>query len=1829
MKWLLLFFAVWTLHTAHAGEIPGWGVPLAVGGCGSCGTGNSTGEIDVGTLFRADLGPGDMQSHLGALVLRSTEGSNLLGDPAGLQFEGDITSSELEVVYDSSGRFAQIVTPRVFINISVNTSYKYTFRIMKLAAKGSLSGGRYAVNSSSAYLLREFTIENPDTSSANNRVKVRDTGTSAEWLFAYSNGISGWTLTLPTSIGSVDLISTNHAPTAWTLIKRYKDGAGTTIAQRSQVFTNLSWGTVMLQEVEGVGSDVRTNRWSYYTSGLPFSPTSSTPPIYTEELADGSWRLVESYDASGRVTSELHGIDSLPTTTASLARRVTYSYAAQHADDTLDREPDSPRKIEEFWKGTLVGRTYHVYAPAYHRMVTCPNPLTSITALASESDKLESVVEYDYDTTIVLRRVSQDGTVWLPTTTIDVDGTKTTVADSGQHDGSGWTVAEGFRVEDVYSPTGILKSHKKWAIQGSSVGPLVESTVASNFEDFGRPQRFDYLDGLYKTATYACCGLASQTDKDGTVTSFDYDALGRQTIVVRYNVTSFTVLDAADRVVEEGRIGTDSSTISQKGYGYDTTGFKTKETNFLSATLYGVTSFARTKVTGNFDQVTQTNPDGGTRVDRFLADGRTERTTGTAVSLVRYVYGVTSTSYNGSTRSLRSTQQIKLLANGTDTGETVTQCQDGAGRPVKVIWPGSVAAYTYYNGYGQKAKEVDADGVTQLFRYDGQGQLVVTAVDLDQDSYVDNYDAGQSGPDRVTQTLVTYLDTGAAGNGRGMPIRRTETRVWTAVNSASTALVSTVDEALSGLQRWAVSYKDQSTPVTTVTLTTPGTTRTVRTTAPDLSYVVQTFTGGRLTSVKSYTSGSSQVTSVTVGYDTHGRQSTQTDARNGTTTQTYNWADLIASVTTPAPGNGHAAQTTINTYNASLQVETVSLPDGGMVNNQYFPTGLLKKTWGTRTYPVEYTYDDQGRMKTMVTWQNFGSSSGAATTTWNYHSTRGWLESKVYHGQSVGTEYTYSNSGRLKTRKWARNGTGGNRILTTYHYGFDDTVTNDQHGDLAAVIYSNDAETQPLRYNYDRRGRRTTTKLYTSGTSSPTILNDTASAASTTTHNFNDAGLFTGEGYSGGTLSGLTVTVGYDGYLRRNSLGANTSTTISQSYAYDTAGRLQSVTDGSYSSTYAYHANSRLISTITSKQSTTTRLTVSRNYDRLERLIDTQATPAGSGQMPVSFSYAYNDTNQRTRVTLNDGSYWLYQYDSLGQVTSGRRYWLDGTPVAGQQFEYGFDTIGNRLSAKFGGDANGQNLQSATYTPNLLNQYVSRTVPGVVQVNGLAEGAATVTVNSAAAYERGEYFWKEVSVSNGSNPVWQSLSIQAVNGASSTTSTGNLYVPKTPELYDDPATSTVNEGYDADGNQLRDGRWNYTWDAENRLIRMVAATAVGPQQRLDFEYDGNSRRVRKKGWNNTSGTGSPATDLKFLYDGWNLMAELDSSSTIIRSYLWGYDISETFRGAGGTGGLLAVNTGSGTLHFSACDGNGNVILLVDGASAIPSATYEYGPFGERIRETGVVAVQNPFGFSTKYTEKESGFLYYGYRYFSPSTGRWLSRDPIEENGGIAIYAFVNNDSIGSLDELGLLKHCDSFRRTWDFEKPKILDSLSDWTGFDFRLRSQGRVEGKYCHVCCTMRGEGADIETTGQAQLAIEGEVEASFFFPGPLRLLREFARVTGRVQGSGAMGFQLKYDYCQNRWSGHGIRKVSLSAGARISSIKPRWLKKAPTIYGNAELMGTFQSTFKCDLNNGCYWTPWKYKVDFVMRVGFQADVSLFFVVPVIGNSYEYVHTINLAGSE
>ena len=128
------------------------------------------------------------------------------------------------------------------------------------------------------------------------------------------------------------------------------------------------------------------------------------------------------------------------------------------------------------------------------------------------------------------------------------------------------------------------------------------------------------------------------------------------------------------------------------------------------------------------------------------------------------------------------------------------------------------------------------------------------------------------------------------------------------------------------------------------------------------------------------------------------------------------------------------------------------------------------------------------------------------------------------------------------------------------------------------------------------------------------------------------------------------------------------------------------------------------------------------------------------------------------------------------------------------------------------------------------------------------------------------------------------------------------------------------------------------------------------------------------------------------------------------------DLSGTMQGAGGVGGLLVVTdeVASGTpAYFPAYDGNGNVTeyLAADGSTA---AHYEYDAFGNVIASSGTPG-SFEFRFSTKPQDAATGLYYYGYRYYDPKTGRWPSRDPIEEKGDVNLYVFSENSSIDKID----------------------------------------------------------------------------------------------------------------------------------------------------------------------------------------------------------------------
>jgi YD repeat-containing protein len=308
-------------------------------------------------------------------------------------------------------------------------------------------------------------------------------------------------------------------------------------------------------------------------------------------------------------------------------------------------------------------------------------------------------------------------------------------------------------------------------------------------------------------------------------------------------------------------------------------------------------------------------------------------------------------------------------------------------------------------------------------------------------------------------------------------------------------------------------------------------------TAPDKSSNVSTYSSGVLISTARYDSLGKQIGRTTYSYDPHGRQSAVTDARNGATSYTYNNADLVATVTTPNPGGIGSPQTTTTFYNTMLQASSVLQPDGTSVAMTYLPTGELGATSGSRTYPVAYSYDYAGRMKTMTNWSNFAAGTGGRVTTWNYDPNRGFLIGKL-DASTNGPTYTYTLAGRLASRTWARG------VTTTY--------SNNPAGDLAAVKYTD--TTQGLTNSYDRMGRKTSVSH---GPTTISLAYDWA----------ND---LLSESYLGGALNGLTVTNQFDPDLRRVNMALlNGGAELSQAiYAYDNASRLASVSDGVNSAAY-------------------------------------------------------------------------------------------------------------------------------------------------------------------------------------------------------------------------------------------------------------------------------------------------------------------------------------------------------------------------------------------------------------------------------------------------------------------------------------------------------------------------------------------------------------------------------------------------------------------------------------------------------------------------------------
>jgi len=1557
--------------------------PATSGSSGSAGDGGVSGGSASGGVGGSFSLGGSVNGSAGEISFSSGTISPDLFTTAVLNYVS--VTPDVEVIRDSgTNALRQIKAPETLADIVTISATSYEIRFYPISQVGAKVAGLYQTTGSPSKVWR---VSSPQNSSSVPEIQITEIqgAVQKEQNFSAFGGV--WLSTIPglrsesrteTTLGNGDkqIETTVFHPTTSGIVSKIQD-----------VYHEFPWGTEKISSVQDPDGDALTTTWEFHENS---ADTAHYGRLKWTILPDGSWERYSYYGdggRSGKIQYVFRPWKNLPTSpadaTTSNCHLTTYDYSSLG----YSYFQTDVSWVEKRVLSTVVEQKYNWpytdylspwdfpiledfpdmdYLPIIVRQDGYYGREAATLATTSEvPDYLKGRIAY----------VQQpDGRQEIHTYELGAYSVSTetfTPSSSGDHLRQYITQAtqtapygvEGktFRTVRITSPGGNLlkeESQVKTASGFASLGSILHSHDAQ-----GRLTQTSVKNGTNARTTYDAVWVngrhSSETDEQGIITTFDlYDAEDRVTQETRAGIVTTHVYDPMGRLTSTTRSagGMNLSTAT----GYDVSGGVTSETGedgLVTNTVYA----SGGRIT------TRTRPDTATEITTRYLDGQTQSITGTRVVSRFFDYG---TDANGlwskesiaSENSQRYSRSWRNLDG--DTWRTAANSPSGL-----------IVAQTEFAPYTDQVTSRTVPGEAPiLFAYDADtGALIRQARDLNGNGVID-----LAAPDSIEETRTAYVEVG------GVWFRETMNSIYLGDDSPTATTLSTSREKLTGLGAGIASVAetiDSQGHVTTRTTAINRATRTVTTTTdvPDSNLdAVEIAIDGLPDSSTTPTVS----TPTQYDHDALGRLETITSPRGVVTTTVYH------PTTGRISSRVHAGKTTQYTYHPSGaagagMVAAETRPDASVVRNSHTLRGELFRVWGGGTYPLEYSYNSHGQIETLKTYRSdagwtsstWPANPGTADlTTWTYHPQSGQLHQKIDAANKSET-LTYHPDGKLHTRQRATGKT------TTYAW------TN--RGQPESVTYSD--STPAVFHTYDRAGRAKTSK----------------DAAGTRTFTYPDL-LTTRESITGEIFAGVTRSSTLDTYSRRSQNAAGSGSALhAVDYQYSPNSRLEQVVTGTHSATYGYLANSDLIETITLKSGTAIRLATTRNHDLSDRLAG--GTNAYGSETQSFGVTEFDAMNRRKKITREDGTRWAYGYNAKGEVTSGQREKTSSpnTAVPGWNHAYTFDQIGNRLSATTNG-------RLASYTPNALNQYNSRTIPRAFDVIGKAD-AASVTVDGNPATRLDEFFYKELAA--GSGAVHTPYVVQATDANGTTTRSGGKFLPATPE----------NFTYDFDGNLTSDGRFICTWDAENRLVSMEthATIPLAARRKLAFAYDSIGRRIRKSVWHGVSGGGWQLRHhFDFIHElnGWNILAERSggSKNSLLRTYAWGTDLSGTLSGAGGVGGLLlATLHTSGKTFAYGMDHNGNVTLLVDTTTGQAAATYDYGPFGELLRQSGDYAMLNPYRFSTKYTDDETGLLDYGLRYYDPATGRWLNRDPIAEEGGQNLNAVAGNNFIGSFDVHGL------------------------------------------------------------------------------------------------------------------------------------------------------------------------------------------------------------------
>jgi RHS repeat-associated protein len=533
-------------------------------------------------------------------------------------------------------------------------------------------------------------------------------------------------------------------------------------------------------------------------------------------------------------------------------------------------------------------------------------------------------------------------------------------------------------------------------------------------------------------------------------------------------------------------------------------------------------------------------------------------------------------------------------------------------------------------------------------------------------------------------------------------------------------------------------------------------------------------------------------------------------------------------------------------------------------------------------------------------------------------------------------------------------------------------------------------------------------------------------------------------------------------FISHVSSGRNSSTSgMRRTCAYDNKGNLITRTSPDNKTiTYSYDLNNRLTRKLYSDN------TVAQfQYD-------------DAGNSNIAYNFTYNADNRITNIIDSNNRSITYTYDAAGNRATMV------TPDS-RTLTYSYDN--NNLPSQIA-----TTLGNFTFTYDAVNRRTTRTAPNGTtstyaydddsRLTSITTTSGGTTIDSTTYTLDG--VGNRLTKSQPQQSISNAYTYDTIYRLTQATPTGGSY-PTEAFTYDNVGNRLTKTNEETPSNNETT---TYGYDDENRLTN-VQITGNNQTRQLTFAYDPFGRRISKTIVSDGIGTLCTAPNIcprttTYVYDNQNIILEYDSNNIQTR-YTHGINIDEP----------LAVEIKGATTftpHYYHADGLESITALTNTSGSIVQR-YEYDSFGNQTITTNG-SIQQPYTFTAREYDNETGMYFYRARYYDPKAGRFVTKDPISFAGGdVNLYGYVGNNPVNKKDPYGLVDE-DPFPSNNPYAPgnwfPKIPGKCvyCDLNALNNCLMKVVKAPSYECGKCAASKGKdpvscGACILTTGISEM--------------------------------------------------------------------------------------------------------------------------------------------------